>query len=153
MRYPNQLSINAIVSVFLRQLEYYNGILFLTTNRVGDIDPAFKSRVHVTLEYKPLNRKTTLEIYRLHLRKVLEDFADRQDVRAKVKEREILDWAEEHYNDSRKKHRQWNGRYVINMFEMYSADIQIGKFTMLSKQLSHSLNGTAERLMPTKVQR
>ena len=110
MRYPNQLAINAIVSVFLRQLEYYNGILFLTTNRVGDIDPAFKSRVHVTLEYKPLNRTMTIEIYKLHLRKVVEDFADRKDVRGKVKEREILEWAEDHYKESRKRHRQWNGR-------------------------------------------
>jgi SpoVK/Ycf46/Vps4 family AAA+-type ATPase len=113
MRYPNQLAINAIVSVFLRQLEYYNGILFLTTNRVGDIDPAFKSRVHVTLEYKPLNRQTTLEIYRLHLRKVKEDFEGRTNVRAKVKERDILNWAEQHYKESQKKYRQWNGRYVL----------------------------------------
>lgn len=27
--------------IFLRTLEYYKGILFLITNRVKDIDPAF----------------------------------------------------------------------------------------------------------------
>lgn len=42
---------NALVSVFLRVLEYYNGLLFLTTNRVGTIDEAFKSRIHISLYY------------------------------------------------------------------------------------------------------
>lgn len=40
---------NAIVSVFLRMLEYYKGILFLTTNRIGTFDEAFKSRIHISL--------------------------------------------------------------------------------------------------------
>ena len=34
---------NALVSIFLRQLEYFQGILILTTNRIGDCDPAFES--------------------------------------------------------------------------------------------------------------
>lgn len=34
---------NALVSIFLRQLEYYQGILILTTNRIGSCDPAFES--------------------------------------------------------------------------------------------------------------
>ena len=34
---------NALVSIFLRQLEYFQGILILTTNRLGDCDPAFES--------------------------------------------------------------------------------------------------------------
>lgn len=43
------LTRNAMVSVFLRALEFYSGILFLTTNRVGTIDEAFKSRIHISL--------------------------------------------------------------------------------------------------------
>lgn len=43
---------NAMVSVFLRVLEYYSGILFLTTNRVGTIDEAFKSRIQISLYCK-----------------------------------------------------------------------------------------------------
>ncbi|KAL4878190.1 P-loop containing nucleoside triphosphate hydrolase protein [Aspergillus karnatakaensis] len=35
---------NALVSVFLRVLEYYSGILVLTSNRIGTFDEAFKSR-------------------------------------------------------------------------------------------------------------
>ncbi len=38
---------NALVSVFLRLLEYFQGILFLTTNRVETFDDAFQSRIHI----------------------------------------------------------------------------------------------------------
>jgi hypothetical protein len=34
---------NALVSIFLRQLEYYQGIMFLTTNLVSQCDAAFES--------------------------------------------------------------------------------------------------------------
>lgn len=32
-------------------MEYYRGILFLTTNRVGHFDDAFISRIHVVIHY------------------------------------------------------------------------------------------------------
>ena len=40
---------NALVSIFLRVLEYFQGILFLTTNRVSTFDDAFQSRIHIAL--------------------------------------------------------------------------------------------------------
>lgn len=43
---------NAMVSTFLRLLEYYSGVLFLTTNRVSQMDPALFSRISLTLSYK-----------------------------------------------------------------------------------------------------
>jgi SpoVK/Ycf46/Vps4 family AAA+-type ATPase len=55
---------NAIVSVFLRALEYYDGILILTTNRVGTFDEAFKSRIHLAIPYFNLNEEQRLEIWR-----------------------------------------------------------------------------------------
>jgi SpoVK/Ycf46/Vps4 family AAA+-type ATPase len=45
---------NSLVSVFLRVLEYYEGILILTSNRVGIFDEAFKSRIQVALHYDNL---------------------------------------------------------------------------------------------------
>ena len=36
-------------------MEYYEGILFLTTNRVDNIDAAFQSRIHISLEYSELS--------------------------------------------------------------------------------------------------
>jgi hypothetical protein len=111
----NELEINAMVSVFLRQLEYYRGILFLTTNRVGDIDPAFKSRIHVSLEYEPLDRKRTKKIYKLHLRRIKEALELRKSAHGtafKVKGDEILAWSDQHFKRTSKRHRQWNGRWV-----------------------------------------
>ena len=54
-REKTDLQRNALVSVFLRILEYYEGILILTSNRVGIFDEAFKSRVQLALHYPPLN--------------------------------------------------------------------------------------------------
>jgi len=42
---------NAIVGVFLRLLEYYSGVLFLTTNRATVIDDAIISRVMAHIRY------------------------------------------------------------------------------------------------------
>ena len=55
---------NALVSVFLRVLEYYNGILILTTNRIGTFDEAFKSRIQLALHYPPLDRDGRWEVWR-----------------------------------------------------------------------------------------
>lgn len=54
-RSTHDLERNKIVSIFLRTLEYYEGIMFLTTNRVANIDPAFDSRIHLSLEYPDLD--------------------------------------------------------------------------------------------------
>lgn len=51
----SQLDRNALVSVFLRVLEYYEGILLLTSNRVGTFDEAFKSRIQLALHYPNLD--------------------------------------------------------------------------------------------------
>ncbi|KAF2190363.1 putative AAA family ATPase, partial [Zopfia rhizophila CBS 207.26] len=46
---------NRVVAIFLRMLEYYKGVLFLTTNRVATLDSAFESRIHLTLHYPDLD--------------------------------------------------------------------------------------------------
>ncbi|KAF6822948.1 AAA family ATPase [Colletotrichum plurivorum] len=55
---------NALVSVFLRVLEYYDGILILTSNRVGTFDEAFKSRIQLNLRYKNLSEDQRLKIWK-----------------------------------------------------------------------------------------
>jgi SpoVK/Ycf46/Vps4 family AAA+-type ATPase len=42
---------NAIVGVFLRVLEYYSGVLFLTTNRSDEVDDAILSRCLARIDY------------------------------------------------------------------------------------------------------
>jgi hypothetical protein len=43
---------NAIVGVFLRVLEYYKGVMFLTTNRADLVDDAIASRCLARIDYK-----------------------------------------------------------------------------------------------------
>lgn len=45
-------------------LEYYRGILLMTTNRADSIDRAFKSRVHLTLHYPDLEADAKEHIWR-----------------------------------------------------------------------------------------
>ncbi|OJJ66293.1 hypothetical protein ASPBRDRAFT_69755 [Aspergillus brasiliensis CBS 101740] len=130
---------NALVSVFLRMLEYYSGILFLTTNRVGIIDEAFKSRIHVSLYYRPLGREQTLSIFQNNIRKLRKVEAEKERQHASdadgpqrpilnIDEESILHYAAWHY-DNHVQHR-WNGRQIRNAFQIaYSFahfDIQNG---------------------------
>ncbi|KAL2695082.1 hypothetical protein AAEP93_004143 [Penicillium crustosum] len=48
---------NRLVTVFLRKLEYYQGILFLTSNRGIQFDDAILSRIHLIVKYKDLSRE------------------------------------------------------------------------------------------------
>jgi SpoVK/Ycf46/Vps4 family AAA+-type ATPase len=59
---------NTIVSIFLKHLEYFPGVIFLTTNREADFDDAVSSRV-VRLHYGPLNAKGRTKIWRNNLLK------------------------------------------------------------------------------------
>ncbi|KAL4960691.1 ATP-binding protein [Aspergillus stella-maris] len=61
---------NALVSIFLRLLEYFQGILFLTTNRVETFDDAFQSRIHVALRYGDLTTKAKRSVWKMFLEKV-----------------------------------------------------------------------------------
>jgi hypothetical protein len=56
MRALNDLTRNGLVSMFLRKLEYYEGILFLTTNRIAQFDGAILSRIHLLLRYENLTQ-------------------------------------------------------------------------------------------------
>ncbi|KAG5979902.1 hypothetical protein E4U55_004646 [Claviceps digitariae] len=74
---------NALVSIFLRQLEYFQGILFLTTNRVETFDEAFQSRIHIALRYEGLDSKAKKAIFKIfidrvkaHGKMVVEPFTD-----------------------------------------------------------------------------
>ena len=51
----HELERNKLVSIFLRVVEYFKGIMFLTTNRVETFDPAFQSRIHISLDYPQLS--------------------------------------------------------------------------------------------------
>jgi hypothetical protein len=66
-RTEDDMERNAVVSVFLRCVEYYQGILFLTTNRVKDLDPAFFSRISLPIHYQELASDGRQTIWFNHL--------------------------------------------------------------------------------------
>lgn len=61
---------NALVSIFLRLLEYFQGILFLTTNRVETFDDAFQSRIHIALRYGELSVKAKKSVFKAFIERV-----------------------------------------------------------------------------------
>ncbi len=66
----DSLAQNAVVSVFLRLLEYHNGLVFLTTNR-SNIDDAILSRAIAEIKYTHLE---TTDIRKRVWRSTVEEF-------------------------------------------------------------------------------
>ena len=67
---PEFIALTPSLSVFLRLLEYYAGILFLTSNRVSSFDLAFKSRIHIALHYPELTIEVRRQLWRNFLNRV-----------------------------------------------------------------------------------
>ena len=93
---------NALVSIFLRLLEYFQGILFLTTNRVETFDEAFVSRIHLSLRYEELSTKARHRVWKLFLEKVRS--TEGVEI-AKITEGDYMDLAR----------RDVNGRQIKNL--------------------------------------
>ncbi|KAK4113529.1 hypothetical protein N656DRAFT_625556 [Canariomyces notabilis] len=115
---------NALVSVFLRILEYYSGVLFLTTNRVGSLDEAFKSRIHLSLYYPPLNSKQFKRIFEMNISKLREIELERSviagDPMLDIRDAAIKKFAEEHCDRTEQVggNGRWNGRQIRNAFQI-----------------------------------
>lgn len=67
-RAPKDLLRNGLVSVFLRVMEYCQGFMFLTTNRVSQFDPAVLSRIHLKLKYDDLTTQARHEVWQRFLK-------------------------------------------------------------------------------------
>ncbi|RWA11929.1 hypothetical protein EKO27_g3176 [Xylaria grammica] len=99
----NDLQRNAMVSVLLRVLEYYDGILILTTNRMRSLDIAVQSRIHLAIKFRELSQEQRANIYvsfleQLDNKGLVEDFSD------------LKAWARK---DSRR--YNFNGRQIRNV--------------------------------------
>ena len=54
---------NRLVAIFLRKLEYYDGVLFLTTNLVHQFDDAILNRIHLMMRYDKLEKEARKTIF------------------------------------------------------------------------------------------
>ncbi|KAM7213569.1 hypothetical protein V8F06_011066 [Rhypophila decipiens] len=115
---------NGLVSEFLRVLDYYDGILFLTTNRAGVLDEAFKSRIHYKIYYPNLSLEQTMDIWKLNIKRTHQIEAELCKAENRlpllIKEAELLDFAQSHFEQgvSLGKGGHWNGRQIRNAFQV-----------------------------------
>ncbi|KAJ5698189.1 P-loop containing nucleoside triphosphate hydrolase protein [Penicillium macrosclerotiorum] len=108
-RKRSEIDQNALVSVLLRELEYFRGVLIMTTNRPVTMDPAVRSRIHYAVRYKELNE--------VNIGKVWNTFFDQlNDTNCVPGEREnIRKWFED--GGARTLARsKFTGRDVRNLF-------------------------------------
>ncbi|KAL2811150.1 hypothetical protein BDW59DRAFT_155580 [Aspergillus cavernicola] len=68
-RKPDDMQKNEIVTTFLRELEYYRGMLFLTTNLLDQIDEAVESCIQVHIVFKNLDIKARVPVWENFLKK------------------------------------------------------------------------------------
>lgn len=101
-------------------LEYYNGILFLTTNRPGVLDEAVKSRVHLNLHYNFLTEEQVVAIFKLNIQRLkeIEDQAAKAPGHSKlfIDETDITEFARDHWRNHTDGIGRWNGRQIRNAF-------------------------------------
>lgn len=99
----NDLARNSLVSVLLRILEYFQGILFLTSNRVKTFDEAFQSRIHVAVQFKELGDRQRDKIWKMWFDKYEDDIED-------------VDGLLEEIRDGDYASARLNGRQIRNVF-------------------------------------
>ena len=66
----NDALLTTMTIVFLRELEYYQGIIFLTTNLLATVDNAFRSRVSIHLLFSPLSVPSRMTLWRKMLERL-----------------------------------------------------------------------------------
>lgn len=96
----------------------------MTTNRVGEIDEAFHSRIKMSFYYQPLNEDRTMQIWKNSLDKIKETTKRNKEAGIVVKidndeRNEILAFARSNFleNFKDKKKQPWNGRQIRNAFQ------------------------------------
>lgn len=104
--HTSDLNRNALVSVLLRVLEYYNGILILTTNRIREFDVAVQSRINLGIKYADLERA--------QLQKIFDNFLD-QVPEENIKEKEAIKMWFREDDEAREWTKALNGRHIRNI--------------------------------------
>ncbi len=104
-RQTQDLERNHLVAGFLRALEYFKGILFLTTNRVGTFDEAFISRIHVPIYYGEFQDEQRGKIWDRFFAKLEED---------RETTMRILQSTKDYITSQELQALKWNGREIRN---------------------------------------
>ena len=93
--------------VLLRVLEYYDGILILTTNRIKTFDIAVQSRVNFAINYQKLNDNQKKVIYQTFIKQLKED--DVHNLQS------LVDWPKSDDWETNTPFERLNGRRIRNV--------------------------------------
>lgn len=105
-RETQDLARNNLVASFLRAIEYYDGILFLTTNRIGTSDEAVWSRIHATIYYDDFTDDQRQKIWNTYFKKLKQERGN---------EIRVDEDAKDYVADSKAvRELKWNGRQIRN---------------------------------------
>lgn len=102
----NDTNHNAIVASFLRVMEYYNGLMFMTTNRDKDIDDAIISRCMAVLTYQNPIKEVRAMMWKIYL------------------EQFNIDYSPELINELSEEFKKISGRDIKNVTRLVSRFIQ-----------------------------
>lgn len=92
-------------------MEFYDGLLFLTTNRIGAFDDAFISRVHVQLYYRDFNDHERQRVWNTFIDKLDKDSKDSESGKAYMR---VHISAKEYITGEDIRAIKWNGREIRN---------------------------------------
>lgn len=119
-RETNMIIRNAMVCVFLKLLEYHDGIIFLTTNRLSSLDPAVKSRINLMMSYQELDQKSRRQIWEslfkkwdIKLSKKVIDSLSQH----KLNGREIRNYIRLTFSILEDRQQEMTGKSILNVLE------------------------------------
>ncbi|KAJ4408463.1 hypothetical protein N0V91_003114 [Didymella pomorum] len=106
-RQIHDLQRNSLVASFLQAVEYYDGVLFLTTNRIGTFDEAFLSRINALYygDFSDADRQRVWNNYFDKLEREREDIYVPESTKDYVTNKDV-------------KALKWNGREIRNAFQV-----------------------------------
>ncbi|KAF2670112.1 P-loop containing nucleoside triphosphate hydrolase protein [Microthyrium microscopicum] len=144
-RNPQDIARNELVSIFLRELEYFRGIIFLTTNLYNSIDTAFRSRVNIHLLFQPLTPENRLILWRKFMDRLplmKEQAVEADDEREEPKSRRAQDYLSD---EDLLELAQWqlNGREIKNSIKTVKSWCDAKAYDMTLSRLESGIKATA----------
>jgi hypothetical protein len=113
----NDLTQNLMGTLFMQLVETHNGLLFLTTNRVGVFDMAFVSRIPLKLHFTQFDRQQIKAVLELSLNRI-EDRLERSGVRCLIERAEVIPFVLKKLSqNSEQLNTNPNGREIVNLCE------------------------------------
>lgn len=100
--------------MFLSILDDFRGVLFLTTNRVGLIDEALKSRIHIALAFPRLDAGATQKVWKNQIVQGRENY---RPTALEYSDRDVMRFVrQQRYRSDDKDSSSWNARQIQNAF-------------------------------------